>query len=98
MTITMRGFLFGHAVKREETLRGVNRRNIKPMSMFVGGLAAIAEQASRKRRAEEEIERLMYARCKNCEERHDVNGNRIGACVYHPGRLFYINIGSCVLR
>jgi hypothetical protein len=54
----------------------------------VGGLAAIAEQASRKRRAEEEIERPLYARCENCEQRYDVNETILGAsrsCAYHPG-------------
>jgi hypothetical protein len=34
MTITMQVVLFGHVVKRKETLRSVNRQNIKPKSML----------------------------------------------------------------
>jgi hypothetical protein len=51
----------------------------------VGGLAAIVEQASRKRRAEEGIERPIYARCENREQRYDVKETDFRSCFYHLG-------------
>jgi len=40
---------------------------------------------SRKRKAEMEIRRPMYAQCENCHERFDIKDNKEESCVYHPG-------------
>lgn len=40
---------------------------------------------SKKRKAEAQMQRPIYARCGNCERRFDVDDNNTKSCVYHPG-------------
>jgi hypothetical protein len=46
---------------------------------------SIPATTSRKRKAEAEVARPIYARCENCETRYDVNDNTTKACIYHKG-------------
>ncbi|KAG4443386.1 hypothetical protein IFR05_001175 [Cadophora sp. M221] len=45
----------------------------------------IQEAGSNKRRAEEDLQRPVFARCVTCEKRYDINDNEGNECVHHPG-------------
>jgi len=43
-----------------------------------------------KRKAEEDLERPVYARCKNCDKKYEINNNGSDDatdCTYHPGKI-----------
>ena len=71
--------------QEEGDAEGCKSTKHKTNANIVGGGVVTAEQASRKRRAEEEITRPRYARCENCEKRYDLNENDHRVCTYHPG-------------
>jgi hypothetical protein len=57
-------------------------------------IVSVPESASRKRKAEKEMERPTYARCRNCERRFDVHDNETKSCLHHPRGVDIDNEGE----
>jgi len=76
------GFIWSCCDKPGDDVGCKSTKHKSKTNIVVGPASAL----SKKRKAEEEIPRAVFARCTNCEKRFNANQNERGDCVYHPGR------------